>query len=82
MYVSQDDTLTAKLVVANLIADEVYNYSTSTVCKYGVYNGGSTQADVDVTFTKLDGETVVDTTSYSLYDLATSTEQTLEYLAE
>jgi len=49
MYVTASDSSTAKLIVINNVADSAYNYTTSTLCQYSVYNGGLSTADVDVT---------------------------------
>ena len=82
MYVSANDTETAQLVVANEIPEQVFNYSTSTICKYGVYNGGSTLSNITIGFERLNGSTVVDRTESQLIGVETGKAHNLEYLAE
>lgn len=81
MFVAAEDTDTAKLVCINKVADKIFNYSSSPVCAYSVYDGSASYADLAVTFQHKHGSSVVSTESSSLEDVATRTEQTLTYEA-
>ena len=81
MYVATADVSTAKLVCVNFVADKIYNYSNSVLCKFAVYNGNATYADVDVTFQQKQGETVVREQPAHLEDVLTEIEQSLGYEA-
>ena len=81
MYVATADVSTAKLVCINFIADKIFNYSNAVLCKYAVYNGNATYADVEVTFQQKQGETVVREQNVPLDNILTEIEQSLGYEA-
>ena len=82
MYVAQEDTNTAQLVCVNEVPEQVYNYSTSLICRYAAYNGGLTTADLTVTFFRKTGDTIVDSETFQLAGVQTGGSQPLNYAAE
>lgn len=82
MYVRTADESTAQLVVANEMPDRIYNYSNSTIAKYAVYNRGLTTANLSVTFARMNGAVVVDTSTRSLDNREVGVAHDLQYSAE
>lgn len=82
MIVSALDTNTARLVVVNEVAERVYNYSTSEIAKYAIYNGGLSSGDVTITFTKMDGDTPSGSSSEPKEGIVTSSPIVLTYAAD
>lgn len=86
IYIAQGDETTAQFVAINEAADVVYNYTTSTLFKYTVYNKGTLTASPAVVVKQITGTsptTIVDTV---INDVSTgaqhSYEVALEWLTE
>jgi hypothetical protein len=82
MYVRTADEATAQIVVANELPDRIYNYSSSTLAKFAAYDCGGLTTDVQVTFYRMNGAVVVDSTTRTLENRETSVKQDLQYSAE
>ena len=82
MYVRTSDATTAKLVCINSVPDKIYNYSTSVICQYAIYNGNSSTGSPTVRFARMNGQTEVDHETKTLSNIQTATLQNLEYSAE
>lgn len=83
MFVAAEDTATAQLVCVNDVADRAYNYAEANLCNYAVYNGGSSYADVVVTYTyKNNGVIITTDDPMILPNKPTSTQNTLSYAIE
>lgn len=82
IYIAQGDETTAQFVAINDAADVVYNYTTSTLFKYTLYNKGTLTASPAVVVKQITGTTpttIVDTT---INDVSTGTEHTYEVALE
>ena len=82
IYIAQGDETTAQFVAINDAADVVYNYTTSTLFKYTLYNKGILTASPAVVVKQITGTTpttIVDTT---INDVSTGTEYTYEVALE
>ena len=79
MHVTLDDRGTAKLVCLNDIAEKAFNYSTTALCSYSVYDGGFSYADLTAVFMQRDGISVVSTVEQQLEDVTTGEAHTLNY---
>ena len=82
MYVAMGDINTAQLVVVNSVPESIYNFSTSTICEYSAYNKGLSSCELDVLFSRMNGSTVVDTSTTGLDNVPTSTLNQLTYYAD
>lgn len=82
MVIKASDVSSAQLVCVNDVADKIFNYSTSQICKYAVYNGLASTGNPTVTFSRMHGSAVVDTSTVSFSDIPVKVEQSLEYSAE
>lgn len=86
IYIATGDETTAQFVAINDAADVVYNYTTSTLFKYCLYNGGTLIANPEIRVKQITGTTptiIVDTT---ISNVSTgeehSYEVSLEWLTE
>lgn len=82
IYIAQGDETTAQFVAINDAADVVYNYTTSTLFKYTLYNKGTLTASPAVVVKQITGTTpttIVDTT---INDVSTGAEHTYEVALE
>lgn len=82
IYIAQGDETTAQFVAINDAADIVYNYTTSTLFKYTLYNKGTLTASPAVVVKQITGTTpttIVDTT---INDVSTGVEHTYEVALE
>ena len=79
MFVAAADVSTAKLVCLNDVADRAFNYATAALCRFAVYNGGASYADVNATFLRKDGNTTAGSTEQQLAGIATGEAHTLNY---
>lgn len=79
MVVANADVNTAQLICFNNVADKIYNYSTSEVCQYSIYNKGLLAGDVTAKFSRISGGLVVDYTTATYSDVPTGHAQPLNY---
>ena len=79
MLVAAADLSTAKLVCLNDIADRAYNYATTNLCRYAVYDGGASYADLTATFLRKDGAVTVGTSEQTLEGVTAGEAHVLSY---
>ena len=79
MFVAASDVSTAKLICINDVAEAAPNYSSVALCKYSIYNGGASYADLTVRYQQMNGSAVVSTVTRTLSDIPTSSQQELSY---
>ena len=82
MYIKTADASSAQLVCINSVPDKIYNYSTSVICEYAIYNGNASSGNPVVRFARMNGSTEVDHEDKTLDNIPTMTAQSLEYSAE
>lgn len=86
IYIAQGDETTAQFVAINEAADVVYNYTTSTLFKYTVYNKGTLTASPAVVVKQITGTTPTTIVDTVINDVSTgaqhSYEVALEWLTE
>ena len=78
MYIEESDAYTAQLICINEVADSIYNYTTSRMFDYSIYNRGSMTGSPHIEILQITGttpETVIDGT---LNDIPTATQQSYE----
>ena len=82
IYVADGDESTTQLVAVNEVADVVYNYTTSTLFKYCIYNQGTLAGSPSIVVSRIINNTpttIVDTT---INDVTTGEEHTYEVSME
>lgn len=82
MYVSESDRLTAKLICVNNQASKVYNYSTSALCDYAIYNSGFSTGDPHIKIQLWSGNTPTTVIDSDYYSITANEIHTLEYTIE
>lgn len=78
MYITASDVSGAQLVCVNDVADEIYNYTTSKMFSYSVYNRGMMTGSPHITVNQVTGTSPTNIIDETLSDIATSEEQTFE----
>lgn len=71
MYVKEADRYTAKLLCINNVEDLAYNYTTSKLFEYCVYNQGSVYATLSAIVRLLNGTATASTTTVPLENVTT-----------
>lgn len=79
MIVADADINTAQLVCFNNVASKIYNYSTSEVCQYSIYNRGLLTGDVTAKFFRISGGLIVDYSTVEFADVPTGRAYPLNY---
>lgn len=86
MHVSEADTATAQLVTINEVADLIYNYSSSNLFKYAVYNKGLSTGTPHIIVREVNGTSSTTIVDETLSEVATGVAQdyslALEWLTE
>lgn len=82
MYVADGDETTVQLVAINDVADVVYNYTTSTLFKYAIYNKGTLVGSPAVIVKEITGTTPNVIVNTIINDVSTATEHTYEVAIE
>ena len=78
MYIKSSDISSAELVCVNDVADEIYNYTTSRMFNYSIYNKGMMAGSPFVTVNQVTGTSPTLIMNEPLSDVETSKEQTFE----
>lgn len=86
MYITAEDAGSVQLICINEVSDVAYNYTTSNVFKYSIYNHGSLTGSPTIVTNKLLGTTPILLESKTLSNVATATPQIynvqLEWITE
>lgn len=82
MYIAEGEESSTKLVCINNVEDVVYNYTTSTMFKYAIYNQGALTGSPAIVVRQITGTTPTIVVDTILNDVATSTELTYEVALE
>ena len=82
MYVAATDKQTAKLICVNDVASRVYNYSTSVLCNYALYNSGFSVGSPHVLIQFVSGTTPTTKVDTDYEDITTGVKHALEYTVE
>lgn len=82
MYIATGDETTAQLVAINDVADVVYNYTTSTLFKYAIYNKGTLSGSPHIVVKEITGTTPNVIVNTTINDVSTAAEHTYEVALE
>ena len=82
IYIAQGDETTAQFVAINEAADVVFNYTTSTLFKYCLYNKGTLTASPHVVVKEIQGTTPTVIVDNTINDVSTGAEHTYEVALE
>ena len=78
MYITASDVSAAQLVCVNNVADEIYNYTTSKMFNYSIYNRGMMTGSPFISVNQVTGTSPTNIIEETLSDIATSEEQVFE----
>lgn len=82
IYIAEGDETTAQFVAINEAADVVFNYTTSTLFKYCLYNKGTLTASPHVVVKEIQGTTPTVIVDNTINDVSTGAEHTYEVALE
>lgn len=82
IYIAQGDETTAQFVAINESADVVFNYTTSTLFKYCLYNKGTLTASPHVVVKEIQGTTPTVIVDNTINDVSTGAEHSYEVALE
>lgn len=78
MYITASDVSSAQLVCVNNVSDEIYNYTTSKMFDYSIYNRGMMTGSPHILVNQVTGTSPTNIMDETLSDISTSEEQTFE----
>lgn len=78
MYIRAEDVSIAELVCVNNVADEIYNYTTSKMFNYSIYNKGMMTGSPFISVNQVTGTSPTNIMEETLSDVATTQEQIFE----
>lgn len=78
MYVAEEDAATAQLVCINDVRDVVFNYTTSTMFSYSIYNKGLLTGSPAIQIKQITGTSPVTTIDTVLENVSCAAEHTYE----
>ena len=78
MYIKASDISSAQLVCVNNVADEIYNYTTSKMFSYSIYNRGMMTGSPFITINQVTGTSPTTVMNEPLSNVETSKEQVFE----
>ena len=82
MHIAEEDTLTAQLCCINNVADLFYNYTTSELFEYAIYNGGASTGNPHIIVRELNGTTPTIIKNENLTNVTTSERHSLSISLE
>ena len=82
MYIRAEDRNTARLLCINNVEDVAYNYTTSKLFEYCIYNQGSVYGSLDATVRLLNGTTTATTSIVALENVATAEVHSFNFALE